>query len=73
MTTAVTHEDLRHGRLNIYRLTGCEANDLVDEYDRLRAENRHLRSLLARWYRCYQHEGSPLLHSETRDALGDVT
>lgn len=46
---SVTHEDLRQGRLNIYKLTGDEAADLVAEYDavvaeldQLRAENKQL-------------------------------
>lgn len=54
----VIHDDLRAGRLSIYKLTACEALDIVAEYDavlaeldllrsdndRLRAENEKLRA-----------------------------
>lgn len=72
----VIHDDLRAGRLSIYKLTACEALDIVAEYDAVLAERDRLRAMLQRWLTSDQargdgmQSGTTLLHSDTREALG---
>lgn len=57
----VTHDDLRAGRLNIYRLTDHEAKDIVDEYDTAVAELDLLRKECAALKRQLSISGTELL------------